>query len=193
MAAASGNDGAVLGLVEEGAPVNPVLTDLLKSSITTEDIPLPIPAEDLTPGMTPSILAAACGRTAALKALLDARANASARDSAGRTALMYAARYGHEATVRLLLSHGVDVDALDLAGLTALMHVAQLGASGLAARGGPSTKRADADTAIASDLIADGANPDCKNLNGDTALDIARKSGNSAVSLYLTKLKDGSK
>lgn len=72
-------------------------------------------------GMTPLLCASSAGNLARAVALLDAGADAFARDWQGCTALTAAARYGHHHIVRRLLKNNVGlVNTADMAGRTAL-------------------------------------------------------------------------
>lgn len=183
VAAAAGNDGAARGLLEEGAPVNAALPQEFIDQILAAKSGAARPAPlAFAPGMTPAMIAAAYGQSAAMKTLLAARANASARDSLGRTALMYAAGFSQASAVEILLEHGVDVDASDRDGNTALMHVAQIT---------PASEEGLDGSLVASRivriLVAAGANPNAKNIKGETALDIASRSGNLTVKTAISQ------
>ena len=74
------------------------------------------------------IEAAKNGQTEKVKALLDAGANANAKDEDGRTALMWAAsKRGRTDAVQVLLDAGADVNAKDNVGKTALFSAAGSG------------------------------------------------------------------
>jgi ankyrin repeat protein len=68
---------------------------------------IPAPFADGRNNYAPAIvLAAALGRTEAVRILLAMKCDVSAPDAAGRTALEYAAAAGHAEAVRLLLQTG---------------------------------------------------------------------------------------
>src|SRR5438132_407864 len=63
-----------------------------------------------TNGTTALMLAAASGKTDAVKVLLDRKADINARESAkGETALAFAAAYGRADVIRVLTARGADV------------------------------------------------------------------------------------
>jgi hypothetical protein len=64
--------------------------------------------------------AAEIGDLAALRTLLDAKAQVDARDASGRTALMLATLNGQTPAVATLLAHGADPNAADAYGTTPL-------------------------------------------------------------------------
>ena len=80
-------------------------------------------------GKTMLIRAAGEGRTAAVRLLLDARADVLAEDANGTTALMFAARWGFEDTAALLLARGAAL--ANGAGRTALDEAAARGRAGV--------------------------------------------------------------
>jgi ankyrin repeat protein len=101
----------------------------------------------------------------AVKELLRRGADANARDSQGRTALMFAVINVHADTVKALLEHGADVNVKADDGGTALM---------LAACGG--------DAEIARALLDEGADEGGKfTLTGKTALALAEEHGYSVI------------
>ena len=65
--------------------------------------------------------------TAILKILLDAGADANAKDTYGITALMFASEKGHDTCVKLLLDAGADANAKDNNGRTALKSASEKG------------------------------------------------------------------
>lgn len=98
-AAAKRNDtGAILGLIEGGAPV-----------------------DEMDPrGYSPLMLAVYSGQLEAARLLLDRGADPNGADHGGNTILMGASFKGHLDLVRLLLDSGAKVGARNLGGLTAL-------------------------------------------------------------------------
>jgi len=166
LASKTGNTDTIKGLIDEDAPINAALTPGLFPLILSPKLTIAELKHEWIQGMTPLMLAAACGNKAVLKVLLDAHANAGARDTLGQTAIMYSARYGRVECARLLIQHGVDIGAVDDAGLTPLMHVAEM---------------SSADARIVNLLISAGADPAVKDKRGETAEDIALRKGNKAV------------
>ena len=61
------------------------------------------------------------GDVEGVREMLDAGADADARNRRGQTALMIAARHGHGAIVEALVSRGADLDVTAKFGLSALM------------------------------------------------------------------------
>jgi ankyrin repeat protein len=90
-----------------------------------------------------------------VRILLDAGADARAKDSDGKTALMLAARHGNLSTVQTLIDAGADLNATDDDGWTALMFVDE--------------------AEVARVLLNAGADFTIKNKDGETALGMARK------------------
>lgn len=81
-------------------------------------------------GLTPLMLAAGKGQEGSLQALLSFDStDVEARDSHGRTALVFAAVHDNEACLVHLLAAGADVGAVDEAGMTALMQASAKGAA----------------------------------------------------------------
>ena len=72
-------------------------------------------------GETPLIFASGKGHEAIAKALIDAKADVDATDSAGWTSLMWASEGGHLSTIKLLLGARADPGVADADGNTALV------------------------------------------------------------------------
>jgi len=90
-----------------------------------------------------------------IRVLLDAGADARAKDSDGKTALMFAAQRGNLAAVQTLIDAGADLNATDDDGWTPMMF---------------------ADEAeVVRLLLNAGADLTIKNKDGETALGMARK------------------
>jgi ankyrin repeat protein len=101
--------------------------------------------------------AATIGREDMIAPLLAAGADIGARDARGYTALILATYNGQEGTARLLLDHHAAIDAGDGARGNTALH-------GVAFKGYP---------AIARMLIDAGADVNCRNRSGQTALMLA--------------------
>lgn len=111
------------------------------------------------------MLAAFNGHTEVVRALIEKGASVNATDSMGRTALMFASSGPSPDTVRLLLENKADPDVQDSGeGWTALMFAA---GEGLAE--------------VVQVLLEHGADRTLKDVDGDTALDFAKKNGHMFV------------
>lgn len=111
------------------------------------------------------MLAAFNGHTEVVRALIEKGASVNATDSMGRTALMFASSGPSPDTVRLLLENKAEPDVQDSGeGWTALMFAA---GEGLAE--------------VVQVLLEHGADRMLKDVDGDTALDFARKNGHTLV------------
>lgn len=109
-----------------------------------------------------------------LKILVDAGADPNAGDSSGRTALMQASNYGNEDAVLLLIDRGAIVNQKDYNGRSALMYAA----NGKYVRCDPSS-------------AGHGADVYARDLDGKTAVDLARASRNEvAAGLILSAMPD---
>lgn len=110
-----------------------------------------------TNGLTPLALASLGGHTPLAQLLLNKRADANlVAHSFNNSPLIIATLPGHTETVSLLLKNKADVHATNKLGNTALMIASQFGNS-----------------AIATELILAGADPDHRSANGYTAFDRA--------------------
>ncbi|HWH58520.1 MAG TPA: ankyrin repeat domain-containing protein [Terriglobales bacterium] len=132
-----------------------------------------------------SLIAAACECASidmpetidVLKLLVAKKADVNANDKDGETALMAAAAAGETSNVLFLLDSGAQMNARDHDGDTALM---------LAAGAGPyNAVRALETTDAAKLLFARGADTGIRNKHGQTALNLAVKSGRNDVAALL--------
>ena len=124
-------------------------------------------------GGTPLMAAAARDpHIAAL--LLDKGADATARTKRGETALASAATGGFVETARALLAKGADVNSTDYRGYTPLMHAAYMD---------------DAKPEMIRLLLDKGANVKATG-EGETALTLAAKRGNTGVTRLLREASD---
>ena len=114
-----------------------------------------------TTGVTLLMLAAALGHEAIVETLLEHGATVDMQDSKGITALLYAAIKGCVPIVKRLLQQGADIDLPDsLFGRTALMFAALFNR--------PKVVRY---------LLKRGADPEKRNIDGETALELATEKG----------------
>ncbi|MBM3227232.1 MAG: hypothetical protein FJZ47_25985, partial [Candidatus Tectomicrobia bacterium] len=150
------------------------------------------------PPPPPLIKAVSKGDTPAARALLAKGADVQARDSNGRTALMYAAENGDPTTVQALLTHGADVNARDAQGWTALMYAAENGdlttvQTLLVQKAHVNAKSegtgwtalmsaaARGHFPVTQALLAQGAEANAREKDGQTALIMAVQQGHSTV------------
>lgn len=107
-----------------------------------------------------------------LKALLDAGADANARDRHGTPALVLAVRANNEQAVRLLTTAGAQINATDNSGASALMVAAESGR-----------------LAIAKVLLEAGADPALRDrMYAESALNKARMTGNTEIERLLQQV-----
>lgn len=159
---------------------------------------------------TPLSKAVQGGHLEAAKVLLENGADPNVRGFAGKTALFWAVERGYAPLANLLLEHKADPNISNTAGLTPLMEAAKDGRTDLVrdllahqadlnAREGddglPGTLDVSAGTgmtplmlatvgnhsAVVNILLQAGADVTLRNRGGQTALDIARKSGNTDI------------
>jgi len=120
-------------------------------------------------GETPLMTCAKTGNMAAVKLLVDHKANVNAKASErGQTALMWAAAGKFGSVVQLLAEGGADVNGQTVGGFTVLMFAAQSG-----------------DLESARVLLAKGADPKTIAPKFGNALTVASASRNEAVALFL--------
>jgi len=159
---------------------------------------------------TPLSKAVQGGHTEAAKVLVEKGADPNVRGFAGKTALFWAVERGYADEVTLLLDHNADPNVSNKAGLTPLMEAAKDGRTDLVRAlvahqadldakegddGLPGTLDVSAGTgmtplmlatvgnhfAVVNILLQAGADVAVRNRGGQTALDIAQKSGNSDI------------
>jgi ankyrin repeat protein/mono/diheme cytochrome c family protein len=121
-------------------------------------------------GETALMFAASSGNTAAVKLLLDRGADAKRRSKRTETALGNAATTGVEEIVRLLLQHGAEVNVQNIRGFSPLM----LAANSDSIPAG-----------VVKLLLASGADTSYTADYDETALDLAAKRGDTAVTRLL--------
>ncbi|HYP09672.1 MAG TPA: ankyrin repeat domain-containing protein [Bryobacteraceae bacterium] len=115
-------------------------------------------------GVTPLLYAAAFGSPESVKVLLDAGADANAKNALGATPLLWGINSLEK--VRLLIAHGADVNAATNLGKTPLLVAAQQ----------------DGSEAVVKMLLAKGANLDCRDkAMGFTPLVASTFANNTAV------------
>jgi hypothetical protein len=151
-------------------------------------------AHEASPALT---LAAAVGDLERIRALLAAKADVSAKNKGGLTALMVAAGRGHTEVVRELIAAKAAVNAKDKGGRTALIFAAMEGHAEvarelIAAKADVNTKTEGGVTAlmlsavqghtgVVRELIAAKADVNAKDKDGDTALRVAALEGHAEV------------
>eukprot|EP00966_Prymnesium_polylepis_P033616 781394-Prymnesium_polylepis.1 len=84
---------------------------------------------DSLTGKTPLIKAVYAGRLAIVEQLLQCKADTSAIDKQGYTALAFAAAFVHTDILKQLLAHGAKANTQDVFGVAPLMHAASLGSA----------------------------------------------------------------
>jgi hypothetical protein len=121
----------------------------------------------IKPGMTPLMQAAAMGKVAELRRLVERGNDVNASDETGWTALMFAAVSVQRESVAMLLASGAQVDQRDNHGDTALLGVSahRFGELSIA-------------TEIVALLLASGALASATNDLGESALMWAARAGN---------------
>lgn len=114
--------------------------------------------------LTALALASTKGRTEFGKLLIKAKANLNAITHTGATALCLAAQFGHTALVEALIDAGADINLPDKKGLTPFMRAVQ-----------------NRHVKIVESLLNAGAHCNVRANNGESALDMATKSGRPAL------------
>lgn len=119
------------------------------------------------------MLAGFNGHTALCEYLINNGAHIEARESNGRTALMFASTGPFPETVKLLLKNDANPNSIDrLEHFTALMHAA-----------------AEGHFEVVKLLLENGADPLLKDVDGDTAESFAVQNGHSKVAKLLREFK----
>ncbi|XP_023232143.1 ankyrin repeat domain-containing protein 29-like isoform X1 [Centruroides sculpturatus] len=152
---------------------------------------------------TPLFVAAQNGHLKIVSFLLGLSADVNARRTDGATPLWIACQMGHTAVVRELLEKDAEVDATRLDGATPLFKAAHKGYSEivelLIKRGASLGLLKNGESAlhtaalfdhlpIVKILIAAGADPELKNQDGLTPLELAQEAGNVVVTEFLQKI-----
>jgi uncharacterized protein len=124
-------------------------------------------------GESPSLIGAVkSGDAAAVRALLQQKANVNAAEGDGATALHWASYRDDVASADALLRAGANVNAANDLGATALWMASMNGSVSMVRR-----------------LLEAGANPNAKLLSGETPLMVASRSGHAAVVQLLVDKK----
>lgn len=138
------------------------------------------PNEKDEKGETPLMWAGESDRAEALRVLISAGADVNAKSDAGKTPLMNAAARFYYDEVKILLNAGADVRARDKNGSNALMLTAfsVFLRDEFGAHGNGEIRWAGA-AGIINDLIDAGTSVNARNEDGETALILAVKKGNT--------------
>jgi ankyrin repeat protein len=143
------------------------------------------------------IMHAQRGDTEVVQLFLTAGMNPDAKDSEGRTALIWASANGHTRAVKALLDLGANANAIDNKGMTSLMEASSRGRAEIirlllekganvnaSARDGRTAlmfASAEGHTVVANLLIDKGAFIDATNRDGGTSLIMAASNGRTEV------------
>lgn len=130
----------------------------------------------MLPSGSPLSVAAAAGRTAICKSLLEAGADVNMRNHKGATPLLVALSRGTIACVPTLLDRGADVNTSDMQGRTALMFLTTFAPDDPAAQ------------STLTELLAKGADVRAKDADGKTAGDWATSYKHEALAEQLRSL-----
>ncbi|RYP56997.1 hypothetical protein DL770_010789 [Monosporascus sp. CRB-9-2] len=140
-------------------------------------------------GQIPLLWAAANGRLAVLKLLVEKGAQIEARDNDNKTPLMLAAEYGHEAAAKLLVEKGAQIEAKDNDGSTPLIFATWQGHEALARLLVEKGAQLEAKSNLknGSACRTEGAQIDAKDNDGWTPLIFATWQGHEAVAMLLVE------
>ncbi len=150
--------------------------------------------------------AALNGDLEGVSSMLKLGMDANETDVEGRTALMFAAYNGHTEIARILIDRGAKIDALDHSHRTALLFAAtgpfpETVKLLLDNKSNPNVvdngehfsplmhAAAEGNLDIVKILLEYGADPDLKDVDGDTAESFARQKGHTALVDYLKSMK----
>ncbi len=150
--------------------------------------------------------AALNGDLEGVSSMLKLGMDANETDVEGRTALMFAAYNGHTEIARILIDRGAKIDALDHSHRTALLFAAtgpfpETVKFLLDNKSNPNVvdngehfsplmhAAAEGNLDIVKILLEYGADPDLKDVDGDTAESFARQKGHTALVDYLKSMK----
>ncbi len=179
-AAAQGDAAATRRALEQGAmlnavsPVGTAFSEAMKNGHDLLALFLLSRGADWRNGFSPAepsalILAARRGHNALVKELLLRGSDLEALDPDGFTALAHAAINGHLTTLKILINAGADVN-VTAQGRSILMHVVEAN-----------------NMLLAQMLINAGANVNFRDVNGDTALRLARRHEYFDIDLMLVQ------
>jgi ankyrin repeat protein len=140
-------------------------------------------------GATALMIASRGGHSEVAQALLAAGADVDARKDKGETALITASRWVRADVVRALLAAGADANARRGDGETALIaactsHLDWSFLGGAKAPAATESERLE----VARVLLAAGADPSARTVDGATALSVASKNGHRELWLFLNAL-----
>ena len=124
-----------------------------------------VTAVDYTLGHTPLHLAAKYGRLDVARLLLKAGADPLVRDNRERTPLDFAVKYGHQSLVSTFIATGIDVNNASATRMHTPLHFAVM----------------EGFVKITKALVVAGANPDLRDSNEASSLDLAASKGNVDV------------
>ncbi len=184
-----------------------MLDEILRSESAHINTAVPVGnAQATCPGtrfLTPLQAASCAGQAAAVKKLLENRADPNLVTGAGKAPLALALNNGREHVIRLLVEGGAKPDATDAQGNTALMVASKRGDRSLAvfllSKGAsPHHRNAKGENALmmASDagmaqmLIENGARPSQKNNSGESARQVAERAGNNTTAAFFKELEE---
>lgn len=124
-------------------------------------------------GRTPLMYASYNGHEAIIRKLVEKGADVNMQDLYGRSALMMASSGPYPAAVKYLLEHGANPNLVDKEEhFTALMYAA-----------------AEGQLDVIKILLANGADPEMKDIDGDDAVKFAADNGHTAVVSLLKSVR----